>query len=206
LDSFPFEADQGKYWVTVEEYIAGGTLEQRLAAGTMDGPTVLSTVLPLAEALSHLQEKQLVHRDIKPANILFRSTGEPVLTDFGLVRILDQSPLTHDFLGMGPGTPLYAAPEQLLNEKAEIDWRTDQFALALVACRCLFGVHPFAPLGTPHDAVQMVHQRATLPSDMKAKLIDAGLPALVRALEPWAVSRFRWPDQFIAELRRPGGA
>jgi eukaryotic-like serine/threonine-protein kinase len=206
LDSFELSVDGGRYWISLEEFVGGGTLADALALSTMAPQQVRAVMTPIADALGHLHERQLVHRDIKPANILFRSETAAVLTDFGLVRILDKSSLTHDFLAMGPGTPLYASPEQLLNEKSEIDWRSDQFAFALVACRCLLGVHPFAPSGTAHDAVVRVAERGSIEPGVASQLEDLGFTSLVRALDPWPVRRYRWPDQFLAEFQKPGGA
>ncbi|MGO4780240.1 serine/threonine protein kinase, partial [Lysobacter sp. 2RAB21] len=111
----------------------GGTLEAKLLTRSISPDEVRYIGLCLADVLDHLNDRRLVHRDIKPANILFASDGQtPILTDFGVVRVLDQPSLTRDFVGFGPGTPAYAAPEQLNNEKQLIDWRTDQFGLAVV--------------------------------------------------------------------------
>jgi len=63
-----------------------------------------------------------------------------------------------------------------LNEKAGIDWRTDQFALALVLCRCLLGTHPFTPPGgSAHDAITNVMERNGMESSMPQRLGAAGI-------------------------------
>ena len=159
----------------------------------------------LAGVLEHLHERRLVHRDIKPANILFRDAGNlPVLTDFGVVRMLDQPSLTRDFLGMGPGTPAYAAPEQLNNEKAQIDWRTDQFGLAVVLAEGLLGRHPFAVPGQGRrEAITAVATKSTLPATSAEQLVDLGFAGLIPALHPWPVARHRRPADFIAALAAP---
>jgi serine/threonine protein kinase len=189
-----------EYWLSVEEYLPGGTLAQRLGTGPIDAPSVRQIGIPLADALGHFREKKLVHRDIKPANILFRSTGQPVLTDFGIVRMLDAPTLTHDFLPRGPGTPLYAAPEQLLNEKALIDWRTDQFCLALVLAECAIGYHPFAPERDLPLAVQRMATRQAIPAQASKDLTACGFAPLVKALALWPAERFRAPQAFIEAL------
>lgn len=85
-----FECSHGSYvlWGVLEEYLGGGTLEQRISAHGMLTPGVVREIgISLAHVLEHLHERRLVHRDIKPANILFRDSGNsPVLTDFGVVR------------------------------------------------------------------------------------------------------------------------
>jgi serine/threonine protein kinase len=190
-------------WVVVEEYLAGGTLQDLQATQRLNGTEVKDLGIALAEVLEHLHERRLVHRDIKPANILFREDGTPVLTDFGIVRMLDQPTLTQAFLAMGPGTPAYAAPEQLTNEKALIDWRTDQFGLALVLAECLIGRHAFCEEGrTVHDAIVAVSARAALPESTVRELTATGFGCLVTALQPWPVSRYRRPAQFIEALKK----
>lgn len=200
-ESLIFTHGDTPYWVSLEEYLAHGTLESRLAAGPIKGDAARAIGVPLAEALVHLHARGFVHRDIKPANILFRTPTEPVLTDFGIVRILGAPSLTHDFLMQGPGTPLFAAPEQLHNDKLLIDWRTDQFDLALVLALAILGRHPFQPAGGGHrEAILAVADRECLPPDVADALTKAGLPALRRALDPWPIGRYQTPADFVAAL------
>lgn len=192
-----------EYWVTVEEYLSAGTLAQRMARNELSTTELRHVGVTLATALVHLHERGLVHRDIKPANILFRSEHEPVLTDFGLVRMLGAPSLTHDFMAQGPGTPLYSAPEQLLNEKAAIDWRADQFALALVLSECILGHHPFVPDGGGHrEAVFSMANRDSLSDRAIAALTQDGFSCLIKALAPWSVQRYRWPADFVTALSK----
>ena len=204
--AFTFQLEGEVLWVVMEEFLGGGTLEQRTPAdGILDPAMVRDIGVSLARVLEHLHERRLVHRDIKPANILFRDSGNlPVLTDFGVVRMLDQPSLTRDFLGMGPGTPAYAAPEQLNNEKAQIDWRTDQFGLAVVLAEGLLGRHPFAAPGQGRrEAIVAVATRLTLPTASAEQLVDLGFAGLIPALQSWPVARHRKPADFIAALAAP---
>ena len=205
LEAFPHTHLTTTLWVVREEYLSGGTLEERLKAGVLAPLEVRRIALALAQVLEHLQDRRLVHRDIKPANVLFREDGVvPVLTDFGVVRMLDQPTITRAFMAMGPGTPAYAAPEQLNNQKDLIDWRTDQFGLAVMLAECLTGAHPFAEAGwTTYDAVVAVAARQRLPDARVAELEALGFGCLVRGMEPWPVARFRKPSQFIEALDYP---
>lgn len=190
-----------QFCVMVEEYLAGGTLGAFIAARGADVQAARRTALTMADALAHLQPRNFVHRDIKPANILFRADDQPVLTDFGIVRILGEPSLTHDFMMQGPGTPYYAAPEQLLNEKASIDWRTDQFGLAVVIAEWILGRHPFnAPGAAPREAVMAVANRMPINDAAQLELEQVGLGCLVKALSAWPVQRFRRPQDFLDAL------
>lgn len=198
-----FSHENAHYWIVLEEFLSGGSLEQKMA-GKMPAETVRHIGLALAEAIDHLHKKKLVHRDIKPANILFRELDErPVLTDFGIVRMLDSPSLTQDFLGQGPGTPFYSAPEQLNNDKAMIDWRTDQFGLAIVLSHCLLGHHPFQETGaSTRDAICTVATRGALPEHTQTKLESLGFEELIRAMHMWPIGRYRRPGDLISAMKQ----
>jgi serine/threonine protein kinase len=189
-----------EFWISIEEYLSGGTLAERFAAGPIEHSLIRKIALSLADALDHLRYRNLVHRDIKPANILFRTSDTAVLTDFGIVRMLDAPSLTEDFLPQGPGTPLYASAEQLLNEKELIDWRTDQFGLALVLAEGALRHHPFTPEGDAMLAIARVARREPVPEQSRQKLTESGFGSLLRALAPWPAQRYRFPGDFIAAL------
>jgi len=197
-----FMHEDKQFWVVQEEFLPGGTLELRMATGTLPAAEVLRIGASLAEVLKHLNQRKLVHRDIKPANILFREDGiSPVLTDFGLVRILDSPSLTQDFLAQGPGTPFYAAPEQLNNDKALIDWRTDQFGLSVALAHCALGHHPFQVAGSSErDAILAVARRESLPATTVEILGNLGLGSLCKAMSPWPIGRYRKPQDFISSF------
>jgi tRNA A-37 threonylcarbamoyl transferase component Bud32 len=141
----------------VMEYIPGPSLaaylnklhsnKQRLSIGI-----VAQILKSMASALDYAHLKGIVHRDIKPANVLLRSQSEPVelgkplpadvepiLTDFGLVRLLDST--MHTTAGSVSGTPAYMSPEQARGEK--VDKRTDIYALGIMLYEMLAGVVPF---------------------------------------------------------------
>ena len=106
----------------------------------------------LAGAIDYAHNQNIIHRDIKPANVLLRSsTGyvnvdaplpedvEPVLTDFGLVRLLDTSIQTST--GTVSGTPAYMSPEQARGDK--VDRKTDIYSLGVMLYEMLAGTVPF---------------------------------------------------------------
>lgn len=68
---------------------------------------------PIARTLDYAHRQNIIHRDIKPSNILITASGEPMLSDFGIVKILDVDESTAlTGTGVGVGTPKYMAPEQ----------------------------------------------------------------------------------------------
>ncbi len=189
-----------KYYFSEEEFLDGGTLSDQIVNLTLIPDQVKGYGIALTEALSHLKGLKLVHRDIKPDNIMFRKNEpSPVLVDFGLVRDLSESSLTQTWLPHGPGTPYYAAPEQLNNDKHLIGWRTDQFSLGIVLGICLTGHHPFALPGmTAPETVAAVALRSQCPSQSRLEFQASGLQGIAKMLEPWPVRRYVTPAELSA--------
>lgn len=177
----------------IEEFFTEGTLSDKLAAeGTISSNEIVKYGAALTQAITELKRLDLVHRDIKPDNIMFRRGDPvPVLTDFGLVRDLGETSLTPSWQPLGPGTPLFSAPEQLNNDKPLIGWRTDQFSMALVLGFCLTGRHAFRETGmTDHDAVRAVAERKQVGAEFTSIARKENLGQLITALSPWPVGRF----------------
>lgn len=192
-------SDGVKYMFSMEEYLDGKTLTDKLGSN-LSVDTVRRYGICLATALKHLNELRLVHRDIKPDNIMFRANSDdPVLVDFGLVRNLAETSLTQTWLPQGPGTPYYSAPEQLNNKKNLIDWRTDQFSLAIVLGICLTGQHPFARTN-PAETVIAISQRRNCTSHFQIEAVKLGFSNLLKMMQPWPIHRFQTPDDLLASF------
>lgn len=158
----------------VLEYLESGTLKDRQKARAQQKrendeeigqlfteQESLIILAQLADALSYAHSKRVVHRDIKPANILFRSTGQAVLSDFGIAKsVTDHRDLTQT--GFSVGTPAYMSPEQKLG--ADIDTRSDLYSVGVVFFELLTGSKPY-------------HSRTGNYADLKKEL-EADVPRL----------------------------
>lgn len=186
----------------LEQFLPGGTLTERIRKGPMSPAEALQLGKPLVDALAYLAARQLVHRDIKPDNIMFAADqATPVIVDFGIVRDLAQPSLTKTFLMRGPGTPLFAPAEQLNNDKETIDWRADQFALAVTLSYCAFGFHPYARDGeSDPETVDRVARYESQSGRFVAAAESAGLAALVKMSMPYPVQRFCLAGTLRAEF------
>jgi tRNA A-37 threonylcarbamoyl transferase component Bud32 len=144
----------------VMEFLSGGNLKQRLQE-KVNVHAAVGWLIPISHALSYAHHRGVIHRDVKPSNILFTETNEPMLTDFGIAKILEAQ--TGDSLtgsGVGIGTPEYMAPEQGLGQT--VDARTDIYALGIVLYEILTGRRPFQA-DTPMSIV-LKHLNEPLPS------------------------------------------
>ena len=119
----------------IVEFLAGGTLEDRLRDGPIAPAEAVSVAARLADALAALHEKGCLHGDVKPRNIGFTTEGSPKLLDFGLARAVDDAAM------MG-GTLPYLSPEVLSGRPAEE--ADDVWSLSVVLYEMVAGRHPFA--------------------------------------------------------------
>lgn len=123
----------------VMEYVEGGSLADRL---TLDQPTdfrwACGRLKQIAAALDAAHAARVVHRDIKPSNILLSGpTDFAKVADFGLARTFVSGHSQTAFAG----TPSFMSPEQVYGR--QLDGRSDQFALAVLAYRLFTGYLPF---------------------------------------------------------------
>ncbi|MEU2035251.1 protein kinase domain-containing protein [Nocardia amamiensis] len=121
-------------------------------------------------ALDVAHRAGVVHRDVKPGNILVTPTGQVKITDFGIAKAVDASPVTKT--GMVMGTAQYIAPEQAVGEDATA--ASDVYALGVVGYEALAGQRPFT--GDGAITVAMKHVREAPPP------MPADLPGNVREL------------------------
>jgi serine/threonine protein kinase len=133
-----------RLFVTVEERIVGRPLCD-CRDDYRDESKVVELLRRLLPALRLLWDnpRRIVHRDLKPDNIMIRPCGSPVVIDLGIVREEGTAGVTGTNMIMGPCTPGYASPEQLRNDKLGINFRTDIFALGVIAYELLAGSNPF---------------------------------------------------------------
>lgn len=194
--------DKRVFDIVLEEFFGGGTLEDRLRRSTMSFQQVVNLTVGLVFAVQDLYPLRLVHRDIKPANVMFRdSSDDPALVDFGLVRDLGEISLTPTWLLHGPGTPFYASPEQLNNQKHLIDWRSDQFSVGVIAGHLLTDQHPYqTDPADPRSAVQAALDRNGPAAEFRKQVMALGLPQITKMVAPWPVQRFKHPAELLAAL------
>jgi eukaryotic-like serine/threonine-protein kinase len=125
------------------ELVDGESLFERVDRdGDLNPAFAAKLTLTMAQCLAHTHAHGVLHRDVKPQNIVLNKNNDPLLTDFGLAKILrtDATVLTKQ----GPflGTLGYASPEQSRGDDQGVDGRTDIYGLGATLYHMLTGQLP----------------------------------------------------------------
>ena len=123
----------------VMRYMSGGSLTELIKKKRFSLRDAALVIERLAAALDHAHSKGVIHRDIKPDNVLFDTSNNPYLSDFGVAKFTESliSSTNQEVIG----TPAYLSPEQALGE--DVDHRADIYGLGAMLYEMLTGERPF---------------------------------------------------------------
>lgn len=185
----------------VMAYIKGKPLSSLLTLGQRaPGKRAALLVRKLALAMHEAHSLGILHRDLCPSNIMLDDRGEPVILDFGIARQLgpEQSRLTQ--AGTVLGTPVYQAPELLLDGSTEATKSTDVYSLGVILYELLSGRPPF--VGS--YASVLVQAARDNPAPLRESSVDV-TPALeeicLRAMAKSPSRRYRDMAELAADLQ-----
>jgi hypothetical protein len=132
--------DGDRYFIAME-FLEGQTLRDVIqSGGPLSLKDAISYALQLCSALEYAHEHGVIHRDVKPENVQILPGGFAKLTDFGIARLMGESPITQD--GQVFGTPSYMSPEQVAGKS--LDARSDIFSLGVMLYEMVAGSKPFS--------------------------------------------------------------
>ena len=181
----------------VTEFVDGGTLAEQMGK-PLPLEYAVEILNPIAGALDYAHRRGVLHRDIKPSNVLLQHDGTPVLSDFGLAKMMMSSTQRLTQSGMIVGTPEYMSPEQCAGE--ELTPAADQYSLAVIAYEALTGRVPFTA-ATP-VAVLMAQMQNALPPPrtINPDLSDGVAAVLLKGLAKEPGDRYKTCHQMVRAL------
>ena len=199
------EDEELHVYFLVLEYLTGGTLKDRLGPAPWGVDESLELLKPVAQALdyAHTRMPPVVHRDLKPSNILFNAQGWPVVSDFGVARLMQsdapgEKSLTGDFV---VGTPAYMAPEQV---KGTTGPSSDRYALGVIAYELLVGRVPHQAESMLEMLVQVSSTPVPRPRDLNPTIEEGVEEVLLKMLDREPALRYTSSEDFVLALEAAG--
>ncbi|MEM9776595.1 MAG: protein kinase [Chloroflexota bacterium] len=180
IQVFDYNQHENEHYMVLE-YVEGNNLKQELtiAAQTKSfwsTETVLDVMIRLTDAVNFAHINGMLHRDLKPDNVLLRTNGEPVLTDFGIIKMLADDSITRT--GAVLGTAAYMAPEQI--EGDLVNQQTDIYALGVILFELMCGHRPFVA----DSPIRLMMKQTSEPPPPLADMVDETRKEDAQSLEP----------------------
>ena len=193
--------DELDIYFMVMEFIDGPTLKNRLEEAPLTPEETVHIGAAVADALDYAHHRSMVHRDIKPANIMFLDEHQPVLTDFGIAKMLALSGITAS--GAMVGTPAYMAPEIGIGKPGTA--LSDIYSLSVVLYQMTAGCLPFTaetPIGM---VMQHINREPPSPSLYNRDIPIELEKAILRGLRKEPEERYKDAGEMAAALREAIG-
>jgi serine/threonine-protein kinase len=193
--------DAGRLPFFALEFVAGGSLAGRLAGRPLPPHDAARLAEALADAMHLAHSRNLVHRDLKPANVLLAEDGTPRITDFGLVRRLDDDS-GQTWAGALLGTPAYMAPEQAEGRAHAAGPPADLYALGAILYECLTGRPPLRG-ATPSETLEQVRSREPAAPSSLNRQVPRDLDTIcLKCLRKEPERRYASARELADDLRR----
>jgi serine/threonine-protein kinase len=147
----------------VMEFVQGRTIREVMAqSGPLTSAHALEIISSVLAGLSAAHDAGFVHRDIKPENVLITNDGHIKVTDFGLARVISDTPVSDSTGAVLLGTMAYLSPEQV--QQTIVDQRSDIYSCGILLYEMVTGMVPFTGTSPLDVAYQHVNSNVTAPS------------------------------------------
>ncbi|MEM1416845.1 MAG: protein kinase [Myxococcota bacterium] len=191
--------DDGQTVYLVTELLDGQSLAARLAdEGRLEAPAVVPIIDALLEAFEQAHGRGVIHGGLEPASVLLPRTGRPRVLDFGVGRLRQLEGFPANYAdGAVVGASAFWAPEQARRSWADVDERSDVFALGALVYTMLTGETLQA--GDGEDEIRV----ATATQPAPSILGRAGVPPDLAAVVDGALG-YKREDRFqtVGAMRR----
>lgn len=198
-------SEQNGHLYIVMQLVDGGTLKQRLdqlhvQGRIMDSAEASPIFIQLADALAYAHDQGIIHRDVKPVNVLMDRARRPILSDFGIAKVLASTKDNLTRPGAGVGTPEYMSPEQC--QGGPVDGRADIYALGVMLFEALTGRTPFLGDNYPALAHSHIYEPPPQPSAINAAINPLFEQVILTALMKHPQLRYQRASDMADALER----
>jgi serine/threonine-protein kinase len=179
------------------QYLEGASLEAIIRSHqNLTLLQKLDIIIQACHGLAYAHQLKVVHRDIKPGNIMVLKDGSVKIVDFGIARIGDTN---FTRTGQFMGSLNYMSLEQL-NEKLQVDQRTDVYSTGVVLYQFLTGALPFEAESTGATLMKILSETPP-PFSKYLSSFPPELEAItLKALTKDRDQRYASADEFAIEL------
>ncbi len=187
----------------VMEYIEGRPITAYCDERRLGIDERLALFRTVCRAVQFAHQNLVVHRDIKPSNILVNQSGEVKLLDFGIAKLLDQSPTPDTRTETRILTPDYASPEQILGRP--VTTASDVYALGVVLYELLTGRRPYSPASVGDRTVlerEIPRPSAAVEGEKSRRLRGDLDTVALKALEPERERRYQSALELLGDIDR----
>lgn len=194
-----------KRFITIEERIQAKTLNEVMKNYNTQAE-IVEFMIKLITTLRPLWDWKppLVHRDLKPANILITPNDQVVVIDLGIVREEGSAGDTFTNFPFGPCTPKYASPEQASNDKKNITFKSDLFAIGILCYELMSNTAPFLHNTSPEHLDKVLHNVINYipPTLAELNLCSTEFSNIIaRMMEKTPYKRYRRIDDLLTDLK-----
>ncbi len=189
------------------ELVQGQALTEYVKERNLSTRQRMELLAKVCDAVEHAHQKGVIHRDLKPGNILVTDDGQPKILDFGVARATDsdlQQTTMQTDVGALVGTLPYMSPEQVGGDPAELDTRSDVYALGVILFELLAGRLPYSlERRMIHEAVRVIREEEPTRLSSINKTLRGDVETIVaHALEKEKCHRYQSASGLAGDIRR----
>lgn len=201
IQVYDFNRDDDLYYMILE-FVPGETLQDHLKrlndSGRKLSPTKAAEYMAaICDAVDYAHQRGMIHRDIKPANLMLTTTGQVILMDFGIAKIVGGT--RHTATGAVVGTAMYMSPEQIKGEQP--DRRTDIYSLGVTLFEMVSGRPPFDAASAMTLMMMHINDPIPDPKKLNPDVPDSLVAVINKALAKDPNNRYQTAAQMAAALR-----
>lgn len=178
----------------VVELIEGESLDYAKRKG-LSSLRAVEIIKKVAQALQYSHQKEIYHRNLTPENIYIDLAGDPIVTEFGIVK--------EEFLIGGitiSGLPRYMSPEQAMGIKKQVDAKSDIFSLGIILYELLTNKLPFEGNNTEEIIESIQNKTPTPPSKINERVSEKLNYICAKSLEKNRDNRYNSVEEMNQDL------